>query len=193
MTRGLMGEDAKGRAWNIGAEAWPSRLRKRLKSPAIFSCLVIVFVLTGCAARSAPVPSMLTADVAPAAPADIAPHEDMMNPIVLRDALTNIDALEKSFDWRPFRPGVEIARIYTTPDNGPSAAFLKYQPGASVPLHMHSGYEHIFILKGTQVDRSGEHVAGDVVINPPGSSHNVSSPNGCIVLIVWDKPVILAS
>ena len=115
-----------------------------------------------------------------------------MSPIVLKDALTNIDALEKTFDWKPFRPGVEIARIYNTPDGGPSAAFLKYQPGASVPMHMHGGYEHIFILKGSQLDRSGEHFSGSVIINPPGSSHNVISPNGCIVLIIWDEPVIIA-
>ena len=129
---------------------------------------------------------------APAADDPTTGREDMMNPIVLKDALTNIDALAKTFDWKPFRPGVEIARIYNTPDNGPSAAFLRYEPGASVPLHIHAGYEHIFILQGSQVDRSGEHFAGDVIINPPGSSHTVSSPKGCIVLIVWDKPVILA-
>jgi anti-sigma factor ChrR (cupin superfamily) len=115
-----------------------------------------------------------------------------MDPIVLKIALTDIDTLEKSLAWKPFRPGVEISRIYNTPNGGCSAAFLKYQPGAAVPLHMHGGYEHIFILKGSQVDRSGEHLAGSVVINPPGSSHTVSAPNGCIVLIVWEKPVILA-
>ncbi len=56
---------------------------------------------------------------------------------------------------------------------------------------MHASYEHIFILKGSQLDRSGEHTAGTVIINPPGSSHAVTSPNGCIVLIIWDEPVIL--
>ena len=153
----------------------------------------LAFLLAGCAAPVPHVPSVLTADVLPAPAATQPIREDMMSPIVLKDALTNIDALEKTFEWKPFRPGVEIARIYNTPDGGPAAAFLKYQPGASVPLHMHSGYEHIFILKGTQMDRSGEHGPGTVVINPPGSSHQVTSPKGCIVLIVWDKPVIIAS
>jgi len=151
--------------------------------------LVITAILAGCSASRPALPSVITADVAPA-PAVM--HEDMMNPIVLKGIFTDIDTLEKTFDWKPFRPGVEIARIYNSPENGPSAAFLKYQPGASVPLHMHGGYEHIFILKGTQLDRSGEHGAGTMIINPPGSSHNVTSPNGCIVLIIWDKPVILA-
>jgi len=152
--------------------------------------MIIAFLLGGCASRPAQLRSIITADVA--GTAALPPREDMMNPIVLQNVFADIDALEKTLDWKSFRPGVEIARIYNTPDGGPSAAFLKYQPGASVPLHMHGGYEHIFVLKGTQVDRSGEHGAGAVIINPPGSSHQVSSPHGCIVLIIWDKPVILA-
>jgi anti-sigma factor ChrR (cupin superfamily) len=132
------------------------------------------------------------ADTAPAPEVKKIPREDLMDPIVLKDALTNIDAFEKTLDWKPFRPGVVIARVYNTPNGGCSAAFLKYEPGAAVPLHMHGGYEHIFILKGSQLDRSGEHSAGSVIINPPGSSHNVTSPNGCIVLIIWEKPVIIS-
>lgn len=143
-------------------------------------------LLAGCAEKDIPV--RLTAAVQ----SDLPGRQDMMDPIVLKDVLTHIDVAEKAFDWQPFRAGVEIARIYNTPNGGPSAAFLKYQPGASVPLHMHGGYEHIFVLQGSQLDRSGEHGVGTVIINPPGSSHSVSSPKGCIVLIVWEKPVILA-
>lgn len=115
-----------------------------------------------------------------------------MIPIVLKDVFSNIDALENTLHWETFRPGVEISRIYDTIDNGPSAAFLRYRPGASVPLHMHSGFEHIFVLKGTQVDRSGEHGPGSLVINPPGSTHEIISPDGCVVLIIWDRPVIMS-
>ena len=114
-----------------------------------------------------------------------------MNPIVLKDALTNIDALEETLEWEPFRPGVEIAHIYSTPDDGPAAAFLRYQPGAAVPYHIHACFEHIFILKGSQFDRSGENHAGAIIINTPGSAHNVSSPNGCVVFVVWNKPVLI--
>jgi len=147
--------------------------------------LVIAAILVGCATLLANVPSTPPPATAPL-------REDMMSPIVLKDALTNIDALDKTLDWKPFKPGVDIARVYNTPNGGPSAAFLKYAPGASVPLHMHGGYEHIVILKGSQVDRSGEHHAGSIIVNPPGSSHNVSSPKGCIVFIMWEKPVIIA-
>src|SRR3954447_14620196 len=93
---------------------------------------VFPFLLAGCAARPSALPSVITADVAATLPTQpmlptvpTPPREDMMSPIVIKDVLSNIDALEKTFDWKPFRPGVEIARIYNTPDGGPSAAFLR--------------------------------------------------------------------
>lgn len=165
----------------------------RVPSNLRLTVIGILAPLTAC--TQAPPNSRLTLDVPPSATA-ATPREDLMNPqmspIVLTDALTHIDALEKTLPWQPFRPGVEIARVYNSPDNGPSMAFLKYQPNASVPLHMHGGYEHIFILKGSQLDRAGTQHAGTVIINPPGSSHRVASPEGCIVLIIWEKPVIIA-
>lgn len=114
-----------------------------------------------------------------------------MDPLILKDALTNIDALAPTLKWKPFRPGIQISPIYNSTGDGAAAAFLKYEPGAHVAMHVHAGYEHIFILKGSQVDRSGENRAGTVIINPPGSTHRVSSPQGCIVLVIWEKPVIL--
>jgi anti-sigma factor ChrR (cupin superfamily) len=115
----------------------------------------------------------------------------MMDPIVLKEALTNIEAFEKTREWKPFRPGIDISYIYTAEGDGASAAFLKYEAGASVARHAHAGFEHIFILRGSQVDRSGRNGAGTVIINPPGSSHQVSSPEGCIVLIIWEKPIVI--
>ncbi len=91
--------------------------------------------------------------------------------------------------WEPFRPGVDIYRLYGDGQTGPAAALLQYAPGASVPEHEHTGYEHIVVLSGAQQDIHGNHRAGTLVINPPGSSHRVVSDQGCIVLIIWEKPV----
>jgi len=115
----------------------------------------------------------------------------LTQPLVLSGVLANIDALEKSLDWQPFRPGIDIARLYNDGDAGSSSAFLRYTPGATVAYHSHPGYEHILILKGSQTDRLGEHGPGSLIINPPGTAHSVTSPNGCIVLILWEKPVVL--
>lgn len=93
--------------------------------------------------------------------------------------------------WEPFRPGVKIHRLYGTGEKGPSAALLKYEPGATVPTHSHTGYEHIIVLSGEQSDYQGTHTAGTLVINPPESHHDIVSESGCIVLIIWEKPVII--
>ena len=97
--------------------------------------------------------------------------------------------LQPDFAWTPYRPGVDIHRLYGKGDGGPSAALLHYAPGASIPKHSHQGYEHIFVLHGTQVDIRGTHAAGTLVVNPPGSSHEVNSPGGCIVLVIWERPI----
>jgi anti-sigma factor ChrR (cupin superfamily) len=100
-------------------------------------------------------------------------------------AIANPDALP----WQPLRPGVEIHRLYGSADEGPSAALLRYQPGAEVPLHSHTGVEHIYVLTGAQEDSRGRYAAGSFVVNFPGTRHNVRSPEGCLVLIVWERPI----
>jgi anti-sigma factor ChrR (cupin superfamily) len=81
-------------------------------------------------------------------------------------------------------------RIYGDGRGGPSAALLRYAPGATLPHHRHTGYEHITILEGSQIDQHGVYAAPCFIVNPPGSSHGVSSPDGCLVLVIWNEPVI---
>jgi anti-sigma factor ChrR (cupin superfamily) len=95
---------------------------------------------------------------------------------------------EGELSWEPLREGIDISRIYSTA-TGASIAFVRFSPGAVLPRHRHDGYEHIFILHGSQQDDDGEHHAGALLIHPPGSVHRVSSENGCIVLAFWEKPV----
>lgn len=95
--------------------------------------------------------------------------------------------------WQPFRDGIEAAWLYQNGAHGPAAAYLRYQPGAQVPLHWHAGYEHVFVLEGSQSDASGRYAAGSVLISPPGSSHQVTSEEGCIVLVVWERPVVFGA
>lgn len=111
-------------------------------------------------------------------------------PIILTDLFTLANSPER-IDWQPFRPGVAIHMLYGERTQGPSAALLKYAPGATVPTHEHTGYEHIVVLSGSQQDHQGTHLAGSLVINPPGTHHDIVSPDGCIVLIIWEKPVTL--
>lgn len=91
--------------------------------------------------------------------------------------------------FEPFRPGVDIHHIARSVDGGPGVALLRYRAGASVPRHRHAGLETILVLEGAQSDDAGRYVAGDFVINRPGSIHRVWSDEGCLVLIHWAAPV----
>lgn len=116
----------------------------------------------------------------------------MQSVLIFKDLL-NIAFRQDELTWEPFRPGVDIYRLYKDGEGGAAAALLRYQPGASVPRHDHTGFEHIFVLSGSQTDQNGEHKAGTLVINPPSTNHSVISQTGCIVLAIWEKPVSLWS
>jgi anti-sigma factor ChrR (cupin superfamily) len=98
-------------------------------------------------------------------------------------------ALSQLPGYEPLRPGVDILYLYEDAESGASSALLRYEPGARVPEHRHEGYEHVFVLSGEQRDERGSYAAGTFVINPPGTSHEISSPEGCLVLIIWQRPV----
>lgn len=111
------------------------------------------------------------------------------SPLVLSDIWSLGDRAD-TLPWQPFRPGVEIHRLYDDP-SGAAAALLRYQPGAQVPHHDHTGYEHIFVLQGAQRDQHATYPAGSLVINAPDTDHAVASDDGCLVLVIWQKPVVI--
>jgi anti-sigma factor ChrR (cupin superfamily) len=95
----------------------------------------------------------------------------------------------KEFNWEPFQPGVERAWLYQTGNDGPAAALIRFQAGSRVPLHEHMGYEHIYILSGSQEDANGEVATGALVVNLPGTRHRIFSRSGCLALAIYEKPV----
>ena len=99
------------------------------------------------------------------------------------------EALAQRTGYTPLRPGVDILYLYRDEASGSSCALLKYAPGAEVPEHVHQGFEHVYVLDGEQSDARGTYGKGSFVVNPPGTAHRVWSAPGCLVLIVWQKPV----
>jgi len=91
--------------------------------------------------------------------------------------------------WQQLRVGVALRILFQDADSEYSVGLLRYEPGTSVPLHLHTGDEHIYVLSGSQQDERGLYQAGSYIYNPKGSQHSVSSANGCMVLAHWHKPV----
>jgi len=103
--------------------------------------------------------------------------------------LFQVSGWQQKLPWKPFQKGVDIYRLYGDGETGPTAALLRFRPGGRVPLHEHTGYEHIFMLAGSQVDENSRADTGTLIINPPGTSHSILSEDGCIVLAIYEKPV----
>jgi anti-sigma factor ChrR (cupin superfamily) len=118
---------------------------------------------------------------------------------IISNILSNPDVLKTlPFEGfkQPGREGVEIYRLYDTTDtgaDGPSAALVRYQPGAKVQRHIHPGYELIFVLQGELINDAGRHGPGTLEVCPPDSGHALSSETGCTFLVVWEQPVKLAA
>jgi len=91
-------------------------------------------------------------------------------------------------NWQMLRDKIEIFPLYEEKD-GVKAAFLRFGPGAVIPDHLHTGYEHIFVLKGLQLDQFNSYTDFDFVIFTPNSSHKVISEQGGLAIAIWQKPI----
>jgi anti-sigma factor ChrR (cupin superfamily) len=114
-------------------------------------------------------------------------------PAYPRTELQNLHRIAEWQDeiaWEPFGDGVEIHRLYGDGVTGATAALIRFRQAGTVRLHEHAGYEHILVLAGSQSDQNGTSPVGSLVINPPGSRHSIISESGCIVLAIYEKPVV---
>lgn len=121
------------------------------------------------------------------------PSETDALPTYPRTELTNLHRIAEWQDqiaWEPFGEGVEIHRLYGDGVVGATAALIRFLKAGKVRLHEHVGYEHILVLAGSQTDQNGVSAVGSLVINPPGTRHSIESESGCIVLAIYEKPVV---
>lgn len=75
------------------------------------------------------------------------------------------------------RIGGEIAR---------ATSIVRYAPGSYFSPHIHSGGEEFVVLEGVFQDEHGDYPVGSYVRNPPQSSHQPKSEQGCIIFVkLW--------
>ena len=104
--------------------------------------------------------------------------------------LFQVEKWQDEIPWQPFVNGAETHRLYGDGKEGPTAVMIRFRDASQVPVHLHQGYEHIFILAGEQRDQNAVRNRGAFTINPPGTVHGVSSKAGTIVLVIYEKPVV---
>ena len=75
------------------------------------------------------------------------------------------------------RAGNEVAR---------ATSIVRYAAGSGYSAHTHHGGEEILVLEGTFSDEHGDYPAGTYLRNPPGTSHQPFSADGCTLLVkLW--------
>ncbi|MGX9417358.1 cupin domain-containing protein [Vibrio sp. RC27] len=75
------------------------------------------------------------------------------------------------------RVGDEVAR---------ATSIVKYAPQSHFSPHVHTGGEEFIVLEGVFQDEHGDFPAGSYVRNPPQSSHQPGSNEGCIIFVkLW--------
>ena len=90
--------------------------------------------------------------------------------------------------WGPTEhPGVETKLLYADA-SGRRTMLVRMAPGAALPDHRHVGVEQSYVLEGTLVDTDGACTAGNFVWRRPGSIHTAWTPDGCLVLAVFEHP-----
>jgi anti-sigma factor ChrR (cupin superfamily) len=80
-------------------------------------------------------------------------------------------------------PGVEICQLWLDGMNERHTTLIRMQGGTSLPAHLHGGTEECYVVQGDLHDRGNHLRAGDYVRFEAGTSHTVSSNEGCILLI----------
>jgi quercetin dioxygenase-like cupin family protein len=99
-------------------------------------------------------------------------------------------------EFTPYQPGlrenvlIHILFDCTKEDPaGSDMALIKYLPGAFVPRHLHTGYEVVFVLQGEYVENDVLYRPGSLIVRAPGTTHEMRSDTGCVILAMRDTPV----
>lgn len=73
--------------------------------------------------------------------------------------------------------------LYDSDTKRSPTMLLKFDAGATYPLHNHPGGEEIFVLEGDIKLGKDELTAGDYLFTAVNHKHRVSTKNGCMVLL----------
>ncbi len=112
-----------------------------------------------------------------------APNHEGLGPLDSRFVETH------SMPWEATRyPGVEAKTLLVDRRTGLLTALLKMAPGAVLPDHEHVQIEQTFVIEGALVCAEGTCSAGNFVWRPAGSRHQAGTPNGALMLAMFQLP-----
>jgi quercetin dioxygenase-like cupin family protein len=77
---------------------------------------------------------------------------------------------------------------YEDKAKGEMTCLLKWEPGATLPMHKHPEIEQTYVIEGSFYDHDGICRAGEFVWRRVGSFHETHSDEGAVILAVYRKP-----
>ncbi len=85
------------------------------------------------------------------------------------------------------QPGVERKVLESLDaDTERVTTIVRFAPDSYFPAHTHGGGEELIVLEGVFSDASGNYPAGSYVRNPPGSTHQPFTREGCTIMVkLW--------
>jgi anti-sigma factor ChrR (cupin superfamily) len=84
--------------------------------------------------------------------------------------------------------GISIKVLYEDKSKGEMTCLLKWEPGATLPMHKHAEIEQTFVIEGSFYDHDGICRAGEFVWRRVGSFHETHSDEGAVILAIYRKP-----
>ena len=84
--------------------------------------------------------------------------------------------------------GVTFKTFLIDKESGIVTAYLKMEPGASLPDHEHMLIEQTYVMEGSLKCGEGECTAGNFVWRPAGSRHKAWAPDGGLMLAIFQVP-----
>ena len=95
----------------------------------------------------------------------------------------------QDMEWAPTQfAGISIKILYEDKDKGEMTCFLKWAPGATLPMHKHPEIEQSYVIEGSFYDHDGICRAGEFVWRRIGSFHETHSDEGAVILAIYRKP-----
>ncbi len=99
-----------------------------------------------------------------------------------------------AIEWAPTQfAGISIKVLYEDKQKGEMTCLLKWEPGATLPMHKHPEIEQSWVLEGSFYDHDGICRAGEFVWRQPGSFHQTHSDEGAVILAIYRKPNVFQS
>ena len=91
--------------------------------------------------------------------------------------------------WEPTQfDGISIKVLYEDKAKGEMTCLLKWEAGATLPMHKHPEIEQTYVIEGSFYDHDGICRAGEFVWRRVGSFHETHSDEGAVILAVYRKP-----